>query len=756
MPAENKVGSDTSVKQQVVNTNAGERCPDSLRFSRAPAMKVCCASGTRQSAKQSYDPLVDMDCGGNREMKMSEKLTAILLCALGIVICACAPGSAPGVSAPAIDTPSAPTKELPVSATPPPRDLVIQTFMFGSSQDHFSKPTGLAIAPDGTWFVADAGNNRILHLASSGGSNRLVLASWGTASNVGKDQKAPPGTLNEPWGIAIGADGHLFVADTWNHRIQKFTLDGKFVAEWGEFGAGAEPYKFWGPRGVAIDSKGRVFVTDTGNKRVVVYDADGKYLSQIGGAGNAPGQFDEPVGIAVDQDGIVYVADTWNRRVQTFQVDANGNLTPKNSWQVAGWDSKSTENKPFIIKTMGHILVTDPENYRVLEFNSQGEALKSYNVSSTSYCTGNFAPGIVTGIAVEPTGGFWVSDIKNNELIHVLAQSACTSAPTPASPSADQPASKPPARSVGQMVFTSNEDDPFDFEIYKINADGTGLTDLTKNPARDMNPAWSSDKGKIAFTSDRDGKPDIYVMNADGTGVTRLTNDGVLKRYLAWSPDGKWISFLTFDNGKGDVFIVRPDGSGLTKLTSQPALSSPCYWSPDGKRILFHSSREGSPQVYVMNADGSGVTRLTNTQAVDAPAGWSPDGKRILFFSNRDADWQIYVMNADGSGQTRLTDTGSNMDPVWSPDGKKVAFASRRDGHRQLYVMNSDGSGQTNISNSAADDNWFYWSPDNTQIYVSSALGSDPNNLKWSAAIINVDGSGRKPFQFGGDITWRP
>jgi hypothetical protein len=70
--------------------------------------------------------------------------------------------------------------------------------------------------------------------------------------------------------------------------------------------------------------------------------------------------------------------------------------------------------------------------------------------------------------------------------------------------------------------------------------------------------------------------------------------------------------------------------------------------------------------------------------------------------------------------------------------------------------MNSDGSNQKNISNGEADDNWFWWSPDGTQIYVASALGQDPQNLSWSAAIINVDGSGQKPFALGGNINWRP
>ncbi len=70
--------------------------------------------------------------------------------------------------------------------------------------------------------------------------------------------------------------------------------------------------------------------------------------------------------------------------------------------------------------------------------------------------------------------------------------------------------------------------------------------------------------------------------------------------------------------------------------------------------------------------------------------------------------------------------------------------------------MSADGSNQRGLTSGEANDNWFYWSPDSTQIYVSSALGQDPSNLRWSAAIVNVDGSGSKPATFGGDVNWRP
>ena len=109
----------------------------------------------------------------------------------------------------------------------------------------------------------------------------------------------PRRNFNEPWGMAVAPDGSVYVADTWNHRIQKFTPDGKFLLMFGFFGQAESPEAFWGPRDVVVDREGRVFVTDTGNKRVVVFDSQGQFITQFGTTGVGLGQLDEPVGIAV-------------------------------------------------------------------------------------------------------------------------------------------------------------------------------------------------------------------------------------------------------------------------------------------------------------------------------------------------------------------------------------------------------------------------------------------------------------------------
>jgi predicted membrane-bound mannosyltransferase/DNA-binding beta-propeller fold protein YncE len=276
----------------------------------------------------------------------------------------------------------------------------------------FNAPRSLAFAKDGTIYVADSRNHRILHLDTQGN----ILHEWGSFAD-GVSAPAGPGTFNEPWGIAIGRDGSVFVTDTWNHRVQKFTRDGRFVTTWGVFGQGETPDSFYGPRGLAVDERGRVYVTDTGNKRIVVFDASGNFITQFGSAGFQPGQFDEPVGIAIDRNGFVYVVDTWNQRVQVFlPVEDENNLTflPDKQWDVFGWFGQSLDNKPFIaVNNEMHVFITDPEGFRIIEFDADGSVVRTWG----DYGNTALSFGLAAGIAVDADGRVWVTDGAFNRIM---------------------------------------------------------------------------------------------------------------------------------------------------------------------------------------------------------------------------------------------------------------------------------------------------------------------------------------------------
>lgn len=245
--------------------------------------------------------------------------------------------------------------------------------------------------------------------------------------------------------------------------------------------------------------------------------------------------------------------------------------------------------------------------------------------------------------------------------------------------------------------------------------------------------------GRIAFTSQRGSTDQIYIMNVDGSGLTNLSNNADYDASPEWSPDGKRIAFDSSRTDSYQIYVMNADGSGQTRLSNNSASERSPTWSPDGKLIAFQTNRGDTFQIYIMNADGSAQTNLSNSSTNDTSPAWSPDGKQIAFVSEVGSGLELFVMNSDGSGRTQLTHDAAHADaPAWSPDGSLIAFHSDRDGHNQIYAIKPDGSGQTNLSNNSANENSPAWSPDGKLIaFRSDHAGSA------GISIMYADGSGR-------------
>lgn len=146
----------------------------------------------------------------------------------------------------------------------------------------------------------------------------------------------------------------------------------------------------------------------------------------------------------------------------------------------------------------------------------------------------------------------------------------------------------------------------------------------------DVDPDWSPDGTKIAFSSDRarDSGRDIYLMNPDGSEVERLTYRPNDKFRPIWSPDGKKIVFesRSAENRSWNIYVMNADGTGIVQVTHN-LQSEECHcpsWSPDGTKLAFASSHEGNSEIYTINIDGTGLKRLTNYPGRDYAPSWSP------------------------------------------------------------------------------------------------------------------------------------
>jgi YYY domain-containing protein len=197
----------------------------------------------------------------------------------------------------------------------------------------------------GRLWVADFGNSRLRIFDSKGG----YLGGWGGRGN---------GTwgFNQLCSMAIRGD-NIYVADTWNGRIESFTLAGKRKAEAGDL---------YGPRGVAVTPDERVWVCDTGNHRVIVYDALLNQIATYGKKGSGQDELDAPVGIAPGSGGRIFVADSANRRIQI--LDGSGAF--RGSWPVPGWMSACEPHLE--ADDDGKLYVADPTGEAVLVYDTAG------------------------------------------------------------------------------------------------------------------------------------------------------------------------------------------------------------------------------------------------------------------------------------------------------------------------------------------------------------------------------------------------
>lgn len=269
----------------------------------------------------------------------------------------------------------------------------------GSGAGEMESPRGVAVGKNGDVYVADMMNNRVLHFDANGQFKSVI----GRPTAI--KGKGKPGELEEPSGVAVDAQDNVYVADTWNGRIQKFDAKGKPVAEYG----GAR-YSFYSPRNVALDASGNLYVADTGNSAVKVINPDGKLIKAVGGKGSGGGLFNEVFGMAIDAKGELFVADPGNRRIHKFGPGPDYPFLKER--KIPGWQLNSPVWPHIAVDGQGHLLVVDGGGRKLWAYDSELNYLGTVGAPNGMEGVGN-----PMGIAFAADGSVWLSDSGANKLV---------------------------------------------------------------------------------------------------------------------------------------------------------------------------------------------------------------------------------------------------------------------------------------------------------------------------------------------------
>ena len=332
-----------------------------------------------------------------------------------------------------------------------------------------------------------------------------------------------------------------------------------------------------------------------------------------------------------------------------------------------------------------------------------------------------------------------------------------------------------PQNDRGLIAFTSLQNG--NSEIYTMQPDGSGLTDLTNDPANDSNPIWSPDGKHIAFESDRDGSHQIYWMDADGSNVHQLTSDkadhflniNLDNKLNPWSPDGTKIIFL--QNSAGDewsLYAIGIDRQNETLLARGKRYFMNVSWSPDGKHAAYvlddspNPNITFRPNIYVVDADGKNTSALKDlipqNEKLYLPYYWSSDDESLIFVANQEdrKHQSLYELNLLTGSLTRKGTPQSNVvdwqedrtlifdtekatpNFIWQkPDG--TSNSQGWDLQNCLFDFTQSSHGNLAFGAFCNDTNKF-------QLFWADADGSASKQLYESAPLNGI--------QQMGDITW--
>ncbi len=259
---------------------------------------------------------------------------------------------------------------------------------------------------------------------------------------------------------------------------------------------------------------------------------------------------------------------------------------------------------------------------------------------------------------------------------------------------------------------------------------------LTSHGSDDRYPRWSPNGDEIVFETKRDGNWEIYKIDRDGAGLTRLTDHDADDRRATWHPSGAWILFESNRTGRNELYTLQLETQEVEKLAIHVEADILfAEYSPDGRALAFTANRN----LYTATSSGQQVKQITFDSTRSLYPVWSPDQGKIAFFSRRDTAGEtdeIYTYRLADAKIERLTEWPThNFAPSWSPMATHLICATSMEGSRpEFYLIDVASKSLQRVTNNDFGDTEPHWSPtDNTIAYACYKNGS------YDICLMSVD-----------------
>ena len=488
----------------------------------------------------------------------------------------------------------------------------------GSGNGQFTNPYCVAVGNSGNVYVVDTGNNRVQEFTSTG----TYVTSWGSSGSGN-------GQFNYPFGVAVDDSGNVYVADVFNNRIQEFTSTGTYVTSWGS--SGSSNGQFNSMRGVAVDDSGNVYVADFGNNRIQKFTSTGTYVTQWGSSGSGNGQFTNPFGVAVDNSGNVYVSDSNNNRVEKFSVSTDNTITFTESGLPSGTSWTVTFNGTQQTSTTNTITFTIDDG--------------TYSWSTSATISGE-------------TGTQYVASSASGTM-NVPTQTAQSITYT----------------TQYYLTVTSDHGSPSGQNWYNAGATATfGVTSPdVADTTRHVLSSWTSaDTGSYTGTA----VSASVTMNNPVTETAQWSTQYL----MAFSSSGLG------GDATGNLVSYSVNGGAMSGDASPISVSGGSFWVDAGATVTYSFVNPVTSSVTGKQYQLDSVTGLTSPITVSGAS---------TLTGNYVTQWQV-TFAASGGGST--SPTGSN---VWENAGSLNISATANSGY--LFSTWSSDTGSITFTNTSSD-----------------------------------------------------